>query len=152
MLDAIKSFISEITGQDENPDEGVVVDKKLAAAALMVQVMAADGVVRPQEEEKLRSVLAENYELSAQETENLAAQAGEAQERAVDLYGFTSVLKRDMSEEERLSLVEDLWEMVFADGQLHEFEDNVVWRVAELLGIQGRHRMELKQRVLARRG
>ena len=49
-------------------------------------------------------------------------------------------------------MVEDLWEMVFADGKLHEFEDNVVWRVAELLGVQSRSRMELKQRVLARQG
>ena len=135
MLDAIKSFISEITGQDEQVEERPVIDKKLAAAALMVQVMSADGVVRPQEEAKLRSVLAENYGLSPDETENLAEQAEDAQERAVDLYGFTSVLKRDMSEEERLTVVEDLWEMVFADGHLHEFEDNVVWRVAELLGI-----------------
>jgi len=151
MLDAIKSFFNEFTGEAE-AEERPIVDKQLAAAALMVQVMAADGVVRPEEEAKLRTVLAESYNLSAEDADTLAQQASAAQGSAIDLYGFTSVLKRNMSEDERLSMVEDLWEMVFADGKLHEFEDNVVWRVAELLGVQSRSRMELKQRVLARQG
>lgn len=151
MLDAIKSFFNEFTGET-GVEERPIIDKRLAAAALMVQVMAADGIVRREEEAKLRSVLVDNYDLSAEDADALAQQAGEAQGRAIDLYGFTSVLKRDLSEDERLLLVEDLWEMVFADGELHEFEDNVVWRVAELLGVQSRSRMELKQRVLARQG
>ena len=40
-----------------------------------------------------------------------------------------------MSEEERIRVVENLWEIVFADGESHEFEENLVWRVAELLGV-----------------
>ncbi len=151
MLDAIRSFFNDLAG-DEEVETPPAIDKKLASAALLVQVMAADGVVRPEEEAKLKSVLAENYDLSSQEADAFAEEAREAHGRAIDLYGFTSVLKREMSEGERLSLVEDLWEMVFADGKLHEFEDNVVWRVAELLGVQSRSRMELKQRVLARQG
>ena len=58
----------------------------------------------------------------------------------------------DISGRGRILLVEDLWEMVYADGELHEFEDNVVWRVAELLGVEARHRMMLKQRVKDRLG
>ena len=151
MLEAIKTFFNEFIGEAE-AEERPAVDKRLAAAALMVQVMAADGIVRPEEEAKLRTVLAESYDLSAEDADRLAQQASEAHGRAIDLYSFTSVLKRDMSDDERLLMVEDLWEMVFADGKLHEFEDNVVWRVAELLGVQSRSRMELKQRVLARQG
>ena len=81
----------------------------------------------------------------------LANAAKLAQSDAVDMYRFTSILKTEMEENERLALIEDLWEMVYADGEIHEFEDNVVWRVAELIGIQSRERMVLKQRVLNRR-
>jgi uncharacterized tellurite resistance protein B-like protein len=43
-----------------------------------------------------------------------------------------------------------MWELVYADGQVSEFEDNVVWRAADLLGISSRDRIELKHRVAAR--
>ena len=46
-----------------------------------------------------------------------------AQNDAVDIYRFTQHLKeRNGRESERLALVEDLWEMVYADGEVHEFE------------------------------
>ena len=56
-----------------------------------------------------------------------------------------------MDEGDRIGLVEDLWEMVYADGLVHEFEDNVVWRIAELIGVGTRERTLARQRVLARR-
>jgi uncharacterized tellurite resistance protein B-like protein len=40
--------------------------------------------------------------------------------------------------------------MVFADGKVTEFEDNVLWRAADLLGISGRDRIELKHAVAER--
>jgi hypothetical protein len=45
-----------------------------------------------------------------------------------------------------------MWEMVYADGQMTEFEDNVVWRAADLLGISSRDRIDLKHRVAERQG
>jgi uncharacterized tellurite resistance protein B-like protein len=149
MFDTIKSMLS---GKREPADIVAerAVDKKLAVAALMVHVIAADGTVEAEEEAKLRKILHDHYDLTADQANALAEEAKAADEQAVDLYTFTSVLKRDMDEDARILLVEDLWEMVYADGELHEFEDNVVWRVAELLGVNARHRMVLKQRVKGR--
>jgi uncharacterized tellurite resistance protein B-like protein len=70
---------------------------------------------------------------------------------AVDLYHFTSVIMRSVDEQGRLRIVEMMWELVYADGQVSEFEDNVVWRAADLLGISARDRIELKHRVAERR-
>jgi uncharacterized tellurite resistance protein B-like protein len=64
----------------------------------------------------------------------------------VDFYRFTSVLVR-LSETERLHLLELIWEVVYADGELHELEDNLVWRIAELIGVSSRDRVELRQKV-----
>ena len=69
------------------------------------------------------------------------------EQEAVDLYRFTSVLKRHMSEDARIRVIENLWEMVFADGASHEFEENLVWRVAELLGVSPRDRIAMKRLV-----
>lgn len=149
IFDQIKSLLG-LKEVEQKISDGSL-DKKLAAAALMVHVIAADGIITQDEEDRFNAVLKEHYTVTDAETETLFNAAKLAQNDAVDIYRFTSILKNEMDESERLALVEDLWEMVYADGEVHEFEDNVVWRVAELIGIQARERMVLKQRVLARR-
>lgn len=133
---------------DDGQTETVSTDgKNFNAAVLMVHIIAADGKVTDEEEAKLLSVLETHYDMSAEEAVQLSQQAKVAQSEAIDLHAFTSVLKKEMSEGERCGLVEDLWEMVYADGELHEFEDNLVWRVAELVGISSDRRMALKRLV-----
>ncbi len=148
MLDKIKSLFSA----DDKSEAPLAIDKNLAAAVLMVHVIAADGKITDEEEAKLNQVLRDHYAVSEEEARALAENAKQAQSESIDLYSFTTILKSEMEESERLALVEDLWEMVYADGEVHEFEDNIVWRVAELIGILRHERLALKQRVLARRG
>jgi uncharacterized tellurite resistance protein B-like protein len=71
---------------------------------------------------------------------------------SVDLYRFTSVLCRELDQDGRKRIVEMLWEVVMADGVVHEFESNLVWRAAELLGVSTRDRVILKQAVARRAG
>ena len=73
------------------------------------------------------------------------AEAEAADKEAVDLYGFTSVLKQQLDVKDRERIVGMMWELVFADGNVHEFEDNLVWRAAELLGVSSQARIRLKQ-------
>ena len=150
LLDQLKSMFG--LDEDGSANTTPVMDKNLAAAALMVHVIAADGEITAEEEQRLEQILRDHYSVTEGEALALANAAKLAQSDAVDMYRFTSILKAEMEEEERRALIEDLWEMVYADGEIHEFEDNVVWRVAELIGIQSRERMILKQRVLNRRG
>ena len=80
-------------------------------------------------------------------TDELIDTAVTADKEAVDFYHFTHLLMRSLNEGGRLKVVEMLWEMVFVDGGVSEFEDNVLWRVADLLGISPRDRIALRQRV-----
>lgn len=151
MLEKLRHFIAGVNSAEPPKHHFDADDRRLAEAALMFHVIAADGVVEEIERERLRAVLASRYDLEENETTQLIDEARAADAEAIDLYKFTSVLKRQLDDEERASLVESLWEMVYADGVVHELEDNVVWRVAELLSVSGRLRMEIKQRVRERR-
>ena len=122
-------------------------DRQIAEAALMFHVIAADGIVTDEEKETLSSRISGHFGLSADETAELIKTAREADNEAIDLYRFTSTLKRELDYESRLELIASLWEMVYADGVVHELEDNIVWRVAELLDVNSRDRMEMKQRI-----
>jgi uncharacterized tellurite resistance protein B-like protein len=121
-------------------------DPRVAATALLLHVMDADGVRSENEHSLLHQALGKRFGLEGSELDAVLA-AGEAAEReAVDLYAFTSVLNRKLDEEHRTRFIELMWQIVFADGEAHELEDNTVWRVAELMGVDRRVRTELRSR------
>lgn len=151
MLDAIKSFLNDLAGKAEPRAFGAD-EHRLAAAALLFHVIAVDGVVSDDERATLSSVLRRHFELDEKDALALATAAEQADKKAVDLYGFTSVLKRQADEADRERIVEMMWQLVYADGAVHEFEDNVIWRVAELLGVGSEARIRLKRTVRAGAG
>ena len=134
---------------EENLEEGEV---RLAAAALLVHATVVDGEVARSETEILRDVLERRFNLDRGQAGRLITQAAEKEKEAVDLYGFTSVLTRHLDRPGRLKIVEMLWEIVIADGVIHELESNLVWRAAELLGVTSRDRILLKKTVERRHG
>ncbi len=75
-----------------------------------------------------------------------------ADRESVDLYRFTSQLLRSLDEDGRRRIVKMMWQMVYADGNLNEFEDNIVWRASDLLGISTRDRVELRREAVAESG
>ena len=74
-------------------------------------------------------------------------EATAVENEAVDLHRFTSLLNRSLDDEGRRSIVEMMWEIVFADGSVSEFEDNLMWRVADLLGVSSRERIAIRRRI-----
>lgn len=146
LFDALKKLFGSPEADETRPMFSFD-DDRVAEAALMFHVIAADGVVTEDEKALLSARISSHFGLSKEETSQLLATAREADNEAVDLYSFTSRLKRELDYDQRLVLIEGLWEMVYADGVVHEMEDNVVWRVAELLDVEARDRMELKRRV-----
>src|SRR5690606_3079838 len=127
-------------------------DPRVAAAALLIHVMAADGVCSDEERARLKEALSRAYDVSGTELKTLLRAAEEAEADAVDLYSFTSVLKRHLDEKARADFIHLMWEVVFADGEMHELEDNLVWRVAELIGVDTRTRVTMRQRAQREEG
>jgi uncharacterized tellurite resistance protein B-like protein len=151
MLDGLRQFIADIvspTSQDNRvlDDTGY----RLAATALLIHVVSIGGEPSPVEKRKLHSLIESRFGLDPGTADRLIASATLVEGEAVDLYHFTSVIMRTVDEAGRLRIVEMMWELVYADGQVSEFEDNVVWRAADLLGVSSRDRIEIKHRVAAR--
>ncbi|MEN0001356.1 MAG: TerB family tellurite resistance protein [Pseudomonadota bacterium] len=155
MLEKFQQFIAGLTSSldgNANEAEADAHPGRTAAAALMYHVIQADGVLRDVEKSRFKEVLTKEYALSEAELKSLVAAARAADSEAVDFYRFTSVLMDRLDEEERVAFIEILWELVYADGYKHELEENVVWRISELLGVSGRDRVLMRQRVQERLG
>jgi len=147
MLRSIGDFISEITGGARQPANFDDSDYRLAAAALLVHVATTDNNFDAEERAKLRAVLSERFEMGADAADDLIESAIAADREAVDLYQFTSTLNRSCDDEGRRRVVEMMFEVAYADGQLSEFEDNIVWRAADLLHVPSRDRVTIRRQV-----
>lgn len=151
MLDRLQAFFQSVM-QDRPKAVFAPDDPRIAVAALCLQVMEADGVVRDAEREKLREILKDQYGLDGTNLDALIAAGQDAENQAVDYYRFTTELKRQLDEGQRQQLIGLLWDIVYADGTRSEMEDHAIWRVADLLGVSGRERIVQRQEAAERAG
>jgi uncharacterized tellurite resistance protein B-like protein len=151
MLADLRQFLAELTGGAKPQDTFAENDYRRAAAALLVHIATLDGDLTPLKRDKLHAILEAQFALDPAATDALIAAAAADDREAVDFYHFTSLLMRTLNEAGRLRIVEMLWEMVYLDGKVSEFEANVMWRVADLLAVSPRDRIALRERVAAAR-
>ena len=83
------------------------------------------------ERSKLHALIKRQFGLDEEMTDELVAEATAAEHEAIDLYHFTQLINRSLEEDGRRRVVEMMWEMVYADGHVSEFERNLIWRAAE---------------------
>ena len=151
MLQGLRQFISDVVSPAAHERQAFDdTGYRLAATALLIHVISLDGEPSEAEKRKLHSLIESRFGLDRGTADQLIVSATLVEGEAVDLYHFTSVIMRSVNEAGRLRIVEMMWELVYADGQVSEFEDNVVWRAADLLGVSSRDRIDLKHRVGAR--
>ena len=108
---------------------------RLATAALLVEVMRADGHFGTAEQSAVRAALVEKFELAPDEAERLVELATSTAQEATDLFGFTTRLNERFTDAQKLRMVELMWAVAYADGQLADHERHLMWRVADLLHV-----------------
>ena len=146
MLEKLRDFIADVVSPGSQTQEFDDTGYRLAATALMIHVISLDGEPSEVEKAKLHSLIETRFGLDPGTADRLIAAATLVEGEAVDLYHFTSVIMRAVDESGRIRIIEMMWELVFADGRVSEFEENVVWRAADLLSVSSRDRIELKRR------
>ena len=150
MFEKLQRFLSGLSGTGrQNYEAG---DPRVAVMALCIQVMESDGHILDAERSALRERFQELYGLDEAQFKALVDTGTAAASEAIDFFQFTSELKRQLSDEQKVDLVGLLWEIVYADGDRSELEDHAIWRIADLLGVSGRERIMKRQEVAGRRG
>jgi uncharacterized tellurite resistance protein B-like protein len=140
MFDALRSIFAR-------PDATMLsMEPKLAVAALLVHLAAIDGQVTEAERHALEGALMDNYGLNDSEVKKLVEEATRQDQESVDFYRFTSALS-SLDSSEKLEIIRMMWIVVFADKRNHELEDNMVWRIAELIGVSSRDRTVLRSQM-----
>src|SRR3954468_12369626 len=135
MFENFRKFLPNVSAGGEHLTHFEHCDYRLAAAALLVHTATIDGNMSDLERDQLHAVVKRQFGLDNATTDELLADGAEAEREAVDLYHFTSLINRSIDDEGRRRIVEMMWEIIYADGRANEFESNLMWRAADLLGI-----------------
>lgn len=147
MIDLLLRLVRR-TG-DEPPSQA---DERAALAALLIEAAHADGTYDADEAERIARVLAIRYGLSTSEAAALRTEGEAAQAEAVDLVRFTRVVKNAVAHDERVGVIEAVWEVVYADGVREMHESALIRKLCGLLHIEDREAGLARQRVAARLG
>jgi uncharacterized tellurite resistance protein B-like protein len=152
LFDAIKSFVADLANGEKPAGSFDDHDFRVAYAALLVHAAAIDGDIKDTERGALTALLKRRFDLTDAAASELVAQATVAEDKAVDFYHFTHTISGALDEAERLRMIEMMWTVAYADGNISDYEDNLIWRVADLLGVSSAERIALRQRVAAAGG
>ena len=150
MWEKIQALLKSDNGSGKHEKEELE-ELRLATASLLCRAGNIDGDITPVELEKLSEILKAHFELSDSELDALMEAAKKDEDASVDLYGFTRIITDQLDQAGRIAVIELMWEVILADDVIDDFEANLVWRVAELIGVSTRDRVLLKQKVMQSR-
>lgn len=121
---------------------------RLATAVLFVEMMGQDDHFADVEKDAAVAAMRSKFALSDEEIQELVEAAEAELEQATDYHQFTSVIQQNFSYEQKVRLIEHLWEVALADYHLDRYEEHLVRKLSELLYVRhsdfiaARHRVE----------
>lgn len=151
MINRIKALFDGLT-EKSAPDASLFKDRHVATAALLVEAASLDGAFDESEAATIRDILDRYFDFTPEEIDSLIAEGREMAADSNQIVNFTRALKDACDESERVAMMEMLWEVAYADGELHDYEANLMRRVAGLLYVGDRESGAARKRALERLG
>lgn len=145
MFDKVSKLLGLKADHSKSEADGLA----LATAALLVQVSKADGDFSAQERAALVACLKDQFSLDDGAASELIERAELDQADATCLYAFTRTIARELDQDARQDILRLLWRVALADSHIDNFEENVLAKVAGLLGISPQDRIRIKHEVEA---
>ena len=148
MLTKLQKFFNQYLAEKAGNETPLEHRLQLASAALMVEMLHVDDQVTKEEEIKIRQLIKQRFELDRTEIEALLELAHNEKHEATDYYSFTSLLNTHYSQQKKIKLVEDLWQLAYADSHLDKYEEHLLRRLADLLHVPHQDFIRTKHKVL----
>jgi uncharacterized tellurite resistance protein B-like protein len=149
MLDSLKRFFSPAAAGDpassgHDPEH----DVRIATCALFLEMARIDGKFTQEEMETVLSIMKEKYGLSGEHADALVADADKELEDSVDLWQFARLINENYSIDEKIEIIETLWQMVYVDGKMDEYEHYLMNKLKNLLRLSHDQLIGAKKKVL----
>ena len=123
----------------------------LATAAILLDIGYADGTLSPVEDGDLVGYLQRKFSLPPDTTRELIKAADEIRNKTIDHFALTNFIRKNASLADRIDIVKMMWRIVYSDGKLTDYENYLVRKLADLLGLEHHVMIEAKMAVLEER-
>jgi uncharacterized tellurite resistance protein B-like protein len=149
MLDILKGFFSKSTEDSTRTTvQKTDHDIRVATCALFVEIARIDEKFTQEEMETIISILKEKYNLSQEHADALIAEAEKELKESVDLWQFARLINENYSNEEKVKIIETLWQIVYVDGKMDEYEHYLMNKLKNLLRVSHGQLIDAKLKVL----
>jgi uncharacterized tellurite resistance protein B-like protein len=149
MIDLVRRFFEKGQGPG-SADQGTTEshDVRVAVCALFLEMANIDGKFSASEQDHVISLLKRQYGLSDQHVVELMGASQKGLKDSIDLWQFTNLINQNYSRDEKIQIIEMVWQIVYADGRLDKHEDYLVHKLAKLLRLTHKDLIDAKLKVL----
>jgi uncharacterized tellurite resistance protein B-like protein len=151
MISKLQNFFQTYLNPQEGsgPATDISQRTRMAVAALLVEIAVSDFESASEEQQMIVDIVRTQFGLSGPQAETLLSLAHEEHKASTDYFQFTRLINHHYSAQQKVDLVESLWRVAFADGELHHYEEHVIRRLADLLYVSHSDFIAAKHRVMA---
>ena len=148
MINLLKNILN-----NQNPKEDENDNKDLELlCGLMIEAAYTDGQIDPIELNKIKLSLINVFNEDSDEVDLVLKEAVKNKNNSKSLHHYTSVINKNFNDDKKLLLIEALWEIVLSDGAIHDYESNLIRRLAGLLYISDVNSGNARKRALNKIG
>ena len=150
MLNSLSDFLKNGLSRNKPAEPGSSGGRTdLAAAVLMVEISLADSSLDNDERRLILKLLRDEFHLTPDESESILTLAQEESDHAVSMHEFTRLINEALSADEKVRIIELLWQVAFADSVLDKYEEYYIRKIADLLYIPHKDYIMAKHRSAA---
>jgi uncharacterized tellurite resistance protein B-like protein len=148
MIDLVKRYFGKSARGEGDQNEDASHDIRIATCALLLEMANIDGEFSDSERNRIISILQRDHQLSDEHALELIKASNEELDGSVDLWQFTNLINRNYPLEEKIRIIEMVWEIAYTDGKLDKYEDYLVHKLAKLLHLTHKQLIEAKLKVI----
>jgi uncharacterized tellurite resistance protein B-like protein len=149
MIDLVKKFFGKNRkGAHADQENEKFHDIRIATCALFLEMAKIDGEFSELEQENIITILKSDYHLSDDHAKELVEASKEELKGSIDLWRFTNLINRNYSMEEKIQIIETVWQIAYVDGRLEKHEDYLVHKLAKLMHLTHKQLIEAKLKVI----
>ena len=145
MFDKLKSVFDKKIEEESEQFNTV----QIAISTLMIQTAVYDGIFDEQEKSKILELIKNYFNFNEDQKLTLFEIAIKVNDDSNDMQQFTSVLNHNLSEEEKLNIIEMLWKIIISDGHIDDYENALIRKISGLLYISDRDVGQIKKKLIA---
>jgi uncharacterized tellurite resistance protein B-like protein len=151
MVNTVRKFFNKyVVSSPEDRDNVSEHSLQIATAALLVEMMRADSEIKDDERKAVTKKLQSSFRLSEEEINAIIKFAEEEIQKATGYYEFTSLINKGLSQEQKVKIIEHLWEIAFSDSSVDKHEEHMVRKIASLIHVSHKDFIDAKLRVRKR--